>query len=142
MSAAAAAAAADVATEAKTTTAAAADEAAEATTAAAADVAAEATTAAEQQQQDTQGQGQRRCTLGLSIQPTLEPLKNVLDYVVCFPVPQLEIQHILKTKDLHLPDMCPTELLVAGATTTAVRHLQQRFSAPSSVGGWACQPYL
>ena len=71
---------------------------------------------------------------------TLEPFVHVLDFVVCFPFPN-SIRHNLKTKNLQ-PDLCPTELLVAGATTTttAVRHLQQSFSCfsvLSSVGGWA-----
>ena len=71
---------------------------------------------------------------------TLEYFVQVLDFVVCFLVPQLKIRHNLKRHNLQ-PDVCPTELFVAGAAATAaVQHLQQsfsRFSAPSSVGGWA-----
>ena len=54
-----------------------------------------------------------------------------------------KFRHNLKTKNLHLPDMCPTELLVTGATTTtAIRDLRQSFSVPLSFGGWAWHYHL
>ena len=59
----------------------------------------------------------------------IEPFVHVLDFVLSFLVPQLEIRHNLKTKNLHLTVVQQEGLLVAGAnTTTAVRHLQQSSS--------------
>ena len=69
----------------------------------------------------------------------LEPFVQALDLVV-FLNSQLEVlRDNLKTKYLHLACAQQTaELVVAGATsTTAVRHLQQSLSAPSSAEGWA-----
>ena len=48
----------------------------------------------------------------------LKPFEHVLDFVVCSLVPQLEIRHHLKTKNLHLICVQQRELLVTSATTT------------------------